>query len=126
MIKKNTSGYIFHLGSRAISWASQKQPIVTLSTTEAEYVATTLAACQVVWIRRIMSYFMQDQEGSTQIYCDINSTIELSKNHVFTKRASTLILDIISSENLSTMVKYILNFSSLKINLHQSIGKRKI
>ena len=31
--RKNTSGYIFHLGSGAISWASQKQFIVTLSTT---------------------------------------------------------------------------------------------
>ena len=31
--RKITSGYIFHLGSGEISWASQKQPIVTLSTT---------------------------------------------------------------------------------------------
>ena len=49
--RKSTSGYIFHLGSGAISWDSQKQPIVTLSTTEAEYVAATSAACQAVWIR---------------------------------------------------------------------------
>ncbi|XP_059073348.1 secreted RxLR effector protein 161-like [Cryptomeria japonica] len=37
--RKNTSRYIFHLGSGAISWASKKQPIVTLSSAEAEYVA---------------------------------------------------------------------------------------
>ena len=49
--RKSTSGYIFHLGSGAISRDSKKQPIVTLSTTEAEYVATTSAACQAVWIR---------------------------------------------------------------------------
>ena len=30
---------------------------------------------------------MQDQEGATQIYYDNNSTIELSKNHVFHKRS---------------------------------------
>ena len=42
--RKNTSRYIFHLGSKEISWDSQKQPIVALSTTEAEYVVTTSGA----------------------------------------------------------------------------------
>ena len=58
--KKNTSRYIFYLGSGAISWASQKQPIVTLSTTEVEDVAITSTACQAMWIRRIMPGLMQD------------------------------------------------------------------
>ena len=30
---------------------------------------------------------MQDQEGATKIYCDNNSTIELSKKHAFHKRS---------------------------------------
>ena len=84
--RKITSRYIFHLGLGAISWASQKQPIVTLSTTEVEYVSTTSVACQAMWIRQIMSNLMQDQEGATKIHCDNNSTIELSKNHVFHKK----------------------------------------
>eukprot|EP00253_Pinus_taeda_P033358 PITA_33358 len=33
--RKSTSGYVFHMGSGAISWASKKQPVVALSTTEA-------------------------------------------------------------------------------------------
>ena len=32
--RKNTSGYAFHLGTNLISWASQKQPIVSMSSTE--------------------------------------------------------------------------------------------
>ncbi|XP_038904408.1 secreted RxLR effector protein 161-like [Benincasa hispida] len=39
--RKSTPGYIFMLGSGAISWSSKKQPIITLSTTEAELVAAT-------------------------------------------------------------------------------------
>ncbi|PNX57093.1 putative copia-type protein, partial [Trifolium pratense] len=37
--RKSTSGYVFMLGSGAVSWSSRKQPIVTLSTTEAEFIA---------------------------------------------------------------------------------------
>ncbi|PNX66496.1 putative copia-type protein, partial [Trifolium pratense] len=33
--RKSTSGYVFMLGTGTISWSSKKQPIVTLSTTEA-------------------------------------------------------------------------------------------
>eukprot|EP00253_Pinus_taeda_P020128 PITA_20128 len=43
--RKSTSGYVFHIGSGAISWASKKQPIVVLSTTKAEYVVATATTC---------------------------------------------------------------------------------
>jgi len=46
--KKSTSGYVFMLSGGAVSWSSKKQPIVTLSTTEAKFVATTACACQAV------------------------------------------------------------------------------
>lgn len=38
---KSTEGYIFYLGKYPVTWASKKQKIVALSTTEAEYIATT-------------------------------------------------------------------------------------
>ena len=52
--RKSTSGYVFHLDSGAISRASKKQLIVSLSTTEAEYVATTTEVCRAVWMRRML------------------------------------------------------------------------
>ena len=39
--RKCTSGYVFMIGSRAVLWSSKKQPIVTLSTTEAEFIVAT-------------------------------------------------------------------------------------
>lgn len=37
--RNSTSGYVFMLNSGAVSWSSKEQEIVTLSTTEAEFVA---------------------------------------------------------------------------------------
>ena len=54
--KKSTSGYTFHFGIGVVSWASKKQPIVTLSSVEADYVTVTSAACQDVWMRRVLKY----------------------------------------------------------------------
>ncbi|RVW85457.1 Retrovirus-related Pol polyprotein from transposon TNT 1-94 [Vitis vinifera] len=49
--RKSTTGFVFTLGGTAISWASNLQKIVTLSTTEAEYVAATEAGKEMIWLR---------------------------------------------------------------------------
>ena len=43
-IRRSTIGYVYTLGGTAVSWGSQLQKIVALSTNEAEYVATTEAS----------------------------------------------------------------------------------
>lgn len=84
--RKSTSGYVFHFHYRAISWASKKQPIVSLSIAEAEYVAATVATCQVVWMRRMLRDLLHDHEGMITIFCDNTLAIALSKNFFFHKR----------------------------------------
>ncbi|KAK2970503.1 hypothetical protein RJ640_013575 [Escallonia rubra] len=85
--RKSTSGYAFMLGSGAVSWSSKKQPIVTLSTTEAEFVAATSCACQAIWLRKILEELHFKQEEATTIYCDNSSAIKLSKNPVLHGRS---------------------------------------
>jgi hypothetical protein len=81
--RKSTSGYVFMLGTGAISWSSKKQPIVTLSTTEAEFVAAAAScACQCIWLRSILNHLKLDQSSSTMIFCDNSSPIKLSKNPI--------------------------------------------
>ena len=46
--RRSTSGFVFSLGSGAISWSSKKQPIVALSSTEVEYTGAVVAACEAV------------------------------------------------------------------------------
>ncbi|CAA6670036.1 unnamed protein product [Spirodela intermedia] len=48
--RKSTSGQVFFFGKMAISWASQKQKSIALSSCEAEYIVATTAACQGVWL----------------------------------------------------------------------------
>ena len=94
--RKNTSGYAFHLGTNLISWASQKQPIMSMSYAEAEYVAATTAACHAVWIRRLLKDMGHTAKDPTSIFYDNNSTIQLSKIMYFIEKENTLTLTIIS------------------------------
>ena len=85
--RKSTSGYVFLMSSGAISWSSKKQPVVTLSTTEAEFIAAASSACQVVWLRRILEVLNQEQSSPTVVFCDNISAIKLSKNLVMHGRS---------------------------------------
>lgn len=85
--RRSTSGYVCFLSGAAIAWSSKRQPIVTLSTTEAEFVAATACACQVLWLRRIFEHIGLAQKEGTVINCDNMSTIKLSKNPVMHQRS---------------------------------------
>lgn len=51
--RKSTSGYMFKfmLSNGTISWASERQQSVSLSTTASEYVAASTAIKEMVWLR---------------------------------------------------------------------------
>jgi hypothetical protein len=85
--RKSTSSYVFMMNSSAISWSSKKQPVVTLSTTEAEFIVAASGACQVVWLRRILKSLTHVLSGPTVVYCDNISAIRLSKNPVMHGRS---------------------------------------
>lgn len=85
--RKSTSGYVFLMSSGAVSWCSKKQPIVTLSTTEAEFVAASVCACQGIWMKRILKELGHSNGGCTTVMCDNSSTIKVSKNPVMHGRS---------------------------------------
>lgn len=80
---KSTAGYMFNLGSGAVSWQSKKQNVVALSSAEAEYMALSFAGCQAIWLRGVLDNLNYSRKTATTILCDNKSTIALTKNPVF-------------------------------------------
>ena len=52
--RKIRSGGIISIGSAVVSWYNRKHILVALSSTEVEYMATIQAACDTIWVRKII------------------------------------------------------------------------
>jgi hypothetical protein len=59
--RRSTSGYIFNLGSGAITWSSKRQPTISLSICEAEYIRQTQATKEAVWLRNLLRELGHEQ-----------------------------------------------------------------
>jgi hypothetical protein len=69
----------------AISWSTQKQRIVTQSSTEAEYIAGALAANKSIWLHQLLSEIRQEQLNPTVLNTNNQASISLAQNPVFHK-----------------------------------------
>jgi len=85
--RRSTSGYIFMMAGGAVSWSSKRQPTVSLSTTEAEYMALAQAGQQAVWMISFMNEIGLPQKLPTTLYGDNMSSIALTLNHKGHSRA---------------------------------------
>lgn len=81
--RKSTGGMCFYLNDSLITWVSQKQRCVALSSCEAEFMAATAAACQAIWIRNVLNQITDEEIGPVVLFVDNKSAIDLAKNPVF-------------------------------------------
>jgi len=95
--RKSTTGYLVKLDGDLVSWASRRQPTVTTSSAEAEYMAITEVAKEVIWIRQLMSELLavlhQSQARSRSvrlppatIWTDNQAAKSISENDTFHSR----------------------------------------
>lgn len=73
------SGFAFLFGSSLVSWSSKKQPVIALSSTEAEYVTVTSAAQEALWFQYLLREIGYNQD-TVIIHEDNEACINLSKN----------------------------------------------
>lgn len=79
---KSTTGYIFLLGGAPVPWCSRKEPMVSLSSCEAEYIAVSICACQAVWLMNLIDEIGVEKCGGVNLRIDNISTINLAKNPI--------------------------------------------
>ena len=75
--------YVAMLGGGCIAWSSKKQRIVSLSTTEAKYVAVTEGAKQLIWLRHALLELGFNQDHPTSICSDNLGAITLSHDATY-------------------------------------------
>lgn len=85
--RKSTGGVVFYLNESIITWVSQKQRCVALSSCEAEFMAANAAACQGIWLRNVLSQITDAEVSPVVLYVDNKSAIDLAKNPVFHGRS---------------------------------------
>ncbi|KAF6517721.1 hypothetical protein HZS61_003282 [Fusarium oxysporum f. sp. conglutinans] len=89
--RRSTSGYVFNLGTGAISWSSKRQRTVALSSCEAEYMGQTAATKEAVWLRALLQELLKEYKEvpelkTTVIFGDNQGAIAMSKNPQFHTR----------------------------------------
>lgn len=84
--RRSTSGYVFMFGGSIISWGSERQKLVALSTTESEYMAASHAVKELVWLKRLLDELTPVNMDAPTFYLDNQSAIRFVKNPEYHKR----------------------------------------
>ena len=86
--RKSVNGYVVIIAGGAVTWSSKKQQTVALSTAEAEYIAATHIAKQVLWHHSLYQELNFTLPSTSTIFTDNQATIAIShhpKFHTHTK-----------------------------------------
>ena len=77
--RRSTSGTLFLMGDGTVSWTSKAQPVVALSSSEAEYIALSMATQEAAWMQKLLNdlqacvsplKIMEDNQGAIAIAKD--------------------------------------------------------
>ncbi|MCO5562729.1 hypothetical protein L7F22_016361 [Adiantum nelumboides] len=66
--QRSTSGFMFTLGSAAITWSRKKHPTVALFSTETEYGGAAVAACEATRLRKLLMDLKLQVDREVVIY----------------------------------------------------------
>ncbi|KAF8777457.1 Retrovirus-related Pol polyprotein like [Argiope bruennichi] len=83
--RRSRTGMVSKFSCGALSWMSQKQKSVVLSTTEAEYVAANESAKELIWLKHLLSDITNLETPSLLV--DNASAVKLAKNPEYHKRS---------------------------------------
>jgi len=81
--RRAITGYAFLIDGGAVSWSSKRQEIVSLSTTESEYIAATHGMKEALWLRSLLSEVFGPISKATTLFSDNQAAIALTQDHQY-------------------------------------------
>ena len=79
-VEHSTSGFVIMYGGAAVTYSSKRQQSIALSSTEAEIMAASSAAAEIVYIRGLMREMGVVLDAPTVLYVDNQGAVALSKD----------------------------------------------
>lgn len=80
--RRSVTAYCISMAGSVFTWASKKQSVMALSSTEAEYTSTICAVHEIMHMRSLLASLDYPQQEATVLNCDNQSAILLAKNLV--------------------------------------------
>jgi hypothetical protein len=127
------TGFLILQSNHLLSWKSTKQPIVLLSSTEAEYKALADACKDTVWLKNLCSeIFSSKDPSSASVYVDNRGAIDLALSQIsqngFRKKHMDLCLHFIRDLVLQKIIsiKFVGTHSNIANFLTKPVGHSKI
>ncbi|XP_071646640.1 uncharacterized protein [Temnothorax longispinosus] len=84
--RKSTTGYIIKYCGEPVSWCSRKQPVVALSSTEAEFISAAECCKEVLYLKAVLEE-LRDKTITAEIHIDNQSAIHLMKTGILNRRS---------------------------------------
>jgi len=83
-----TSGYVFTVGERAISWKSAKRTYIAQSTMEVEFITLELASQEAEWLKGLVADMplWGRQPTAVSLHCDSQIGIGVTHNSVCNRK----------------------------------------
>jgi hypothetical protein len=81
--RRSVSGYCFIFSGAAVAWSSKKQPMIALSSTKAEYMATMHAGKEATYLDHLLNNSDISSQKPITIFADNQSALAIAENPIF-------------------------------------------
>ena len=120
--RRSIYGYVIFINGNVVHWKSKVSPMVSLSSTEAEFVAMAMTLKDIKWISTIISELFLNI-SSTIVFCDNQGALRIFKAESSTARTRHLDIKLQFLKTLAHNENYELRFVQTQDNVADCFTK---